>query len=172
VIKGRRNTIGQSFQQCSPSARSTTARPRPTSLRNHSTDKWQPSVVSRDRSDRWRQGFRARHRNVREIRSRSAKRRLAGPGPSKNETPVRKVSRRCGEIALLTSTNWRNGEHDLVGGESTGDNHDDHGISRGHYSGRFDFVGGTGAVDAGKLSDANLALLWPRRFQTLCVASA
>ncbi len=42
-------------------------------------------------------------------------------------------------------------------GESTGANHDDHRVSRRYCAGRFDLMGRAGAVDAGKLSDAN----WP-----------
>ncbi len=41
--------------------------------------------------------------------------------------------------------------------ESTGDNHEDHRVSRRYCSGRFDLMGGTGIVDAGRLTDAN----WP-----------
>lgn len=68
---------------------------------------------------------------------------------------IQKLSCACAEIALLTSRNRRNGELDFRHGESNGGNHDDCRISGCDCSDRLDCVGRAGAVDAGKLSDAN-----------------
>jgi hypothetical protein len=50
-------------------------------------------------------------------KSRQLKPRVLQPGVFYNRPSIQKVSRRCGEIALLASRNRRNGEQDFRRGE-------------------------------------------------------
>src|SRR5262249_12873104 len=77
---------------------------------------------------------------------------VSGQGSSCNRplpkaSSIQKVSPERGEIALLTSRNRRNGEHDSDVRNQRG-THGDWRVSRCHCSSRFDFVGRVRAVNA------------------------